>query len=240
MKRAFIRGLWGVYSHEDTITQRRFKMDNDINKVLKNKYQIPFTTYVFGSENERKLKDFGISDIKLIDKNSNPYNLSLYQYRHKLDILKLAMEDFDEIIYIDWDCEMKKSLPLEFWNIMGKREYVQANLQQYKVKKCLWRGQTDTRKLPNAGFLYIRDKNFPDEIIKFWEKSKGNSAEPPLAQAMDERSGGWVGMDKYWDLYEPDFCNLWQDSVYDKKKLKEKDQCFIHYQGIPSYRYLPK
>jgi hypothetical protein len=237
MKRAFIRGLWGVYSNENNVIERRYKMDADVKQTLENKHSPPSVTYVFGEENYNHLKDLGVEDLKLVDKNPDRYDLSENQYRHKLDILKIALEDYDEILFIDWDCQAKKPLPNDFWEVMGKKEYCQANLQQYKRKKCFWRGKHDTRKLPNAGFLYIRDKTFPDEIIKCWEANKGNSAEPPLARAMDDRSGGWVGKEKYWELYEPEFCNLWKFSAFTNEQIKSKRCHFLHYQGLPSYRY---
>jgi len=240
MKRAFIRGLWGIFSRENRVVERRYKMEYDINKTLKNPFTAPFVTYIFGEENYNHLRDrFSMDNLVLLDKDPHPYDLSSNQYRHKLDILKIAMEDYDEIVFIDWDCHAKKALPNDFWEVMGKKEYCQANLQQYKRRKCFWRGKKDTRKLPNAGFLYIRDKTFPDEIIECWEKKPGNSAEPPLARAMDRRSGGWMGQEKYWELHEPEFCNLWKYSSYTKKEINSKRVHFIHYQGLPSYRYAP-
>ena len=240
MKRAFIRGLWGVYSKENNLVKRRYKMDHDIKKTIKSKHAPPSITYVFGKDNYKYLKDLGVEDLKLVCDEPQMFNLTKYQYRHKLEIYKMAMEDYDEIIYIDWDCDPKYKLPNDFWDKMGKKGYIQANLQQYKRKKCLWRKE-DTRKVPNGGFLYIRDKDFPDEIIDCWEnKTKGDSDEPSIARAMDERSGGWIGSDEYWKHHEPMFCNLWQFSAYDRKKLKEKKGsiCFVHYQGLPSYRYV--
>jgi hypothetical protein len=237
MKRAFIRGLWGIYSNENSVVERRYKMDTDIKQTLKNKNSPPSVAYVFGKENYDHLKSLGVEDVKLLDESPNPHNLTKNQYRHKLDILKIALEDYDEIVYIDWDCQAKKPLPDDFWQTMGKKEYCQANLQQYKRKKCFWRGKRDVRKLPNAGFLYITDKSFPDEIIKCWEANPGNSAEPPLARAMDYRSDGWVGTDKYWELFEPEFCNLWKFSAFTNKEIKSKRIHFLHYQGLPSYRY---
>ena len=189
------------------------------------------------------LKSLGVEGLKLVSKDPFAFNLSKHQYRHKIEIYKIAMEDYDEIVYIDWDCVTRRKIPDDFWEQMGKKEYCQANLQQYKRVKCRWRKGIDTRKLPNGGFLYIRDKKFPDEIIDCWEnKVKTNSDEPAIARAMDDRSGGWIGMDKYWELHEPIYCNLWNFSAYRKERLKQKkpNVCFIHHQGMPSGRYVKK
>jgi hypothetical protein len=242
MKRAFVRGLWGIYSTENALIERRYKMDADIKQTIKNKFSPPSVTYVYGQENFDHLKDLGVEGLKLVSKDPYAFNLTKHQYRHKLEIYRMAMEDYDEFIYIDWDCVTRKKVPEDFWKLMGQKEYCQANLQQYKRKKCTWRGKTDSRKVPNGGFLYIRDKKLPDEIINCWEKkTKGNSDEPAIARAIDDRNNGWMGMDKYWDLHEPMFCNLWKFSAYKKDKLRLKDNvCFLHYQGLPSYRYVKK
>jgi len=244
MKGVFVRGLWGIYAQTNELVKRRYKMDADIKETLGNRYAPPFVTYVYGDENYKYLRDLGVKkkDLKLISKDPYKFNLSKEQYRHKLEIYKLAMEDYGEFIYIDWDVVAKKELPNNFWELMGRKEYVQANLQQYKRRKCQWR-KVESRKVPNGGFLYIRDKDFPDEIIDCWEnKTKGNSDEPAIARAMDDRFGGWMGMKHYWKNHEPMFCNLWKYSAFDKDYLKHKrgSVCFIHNQGLPSYRYVKK
>jgi len=241
MKRAFIRGLWGIYSKKDDLIKRRYKMDYDVKNTVRNKFSPPSVTYVYGQENFDHLKSLGVEDLKLVSKDPFAFNLSKHQYRHKLEIYKMAMEEYDEIIYIDWDCAAKRKLPNDLWDQMGKKDYCQANLQQYKRIQCRWRKGKDTRKLPNGGFLYIRDKKFPDEIIDCWEnKVKGNSDEPAIARAMDIRSGGWMGPEKYWELHEPIYCNLWSFSAFNKAYLKQKKKnlCFVHYQGMPSARYV--
>lgn len=242
MKRAFIRGLWGVYERGNDLIERRFKMDYDIKNTVKNKYSPASITYVYGEDNFKHLKSMGIEDLILVSKDPYQFDLKTHQYRHKIELYKIAMEEYDEIIYIDWDCTATKKLPVDFWDSFGKKEYCQANLQQYKRRKCNWR-KKDTRKLPNGGFLYIRDKAFTDEIIDCWEnRIKTNSDEPAIARAMDLRSGGWMGTEKYWELHEPIHCNLWSFSAFGNKYLKEKkkDICFIHNQGRPSSRYVSR
>jgi len=238
-KRAFVRGLWGIYSQENFIIERRYKMDYDIRLTIANKFSPPSVTYVFGLENFKYLKGLGLEDVRMVSADPNPYDLTGEQFRHKLDIFKYAMEDFDEILFVDWDCVSKKKVPADTWERMGKKEFCQANLQQYRRRKCHWRGNQDSRKLPNAGFVYCREKDFPDEIIKCWERDPQPSSEPPLARAMDERMGGWVGMEKYWDLYEPDFCNIHRFSPYSKELIDSKDICFYHAQGAKSRKYVP-
>ena len=39
----------------------------------------------------------------LIDSEAIKYDMTNQLYRHKLDVLNVAMLDYDEIIYLDWD-----------------------------------------------------------------------------------------------------------------------------------------
>ena len=231
MKRAFIRALWGIYDDSNRLLARRKRMDSDMRGIKKNRFNEPFIVYVFGKDNYKHALTFGFNCV-LVDENPSPFDLLTEQYRHKLEILKYAMEEdgYDEIMFVDWDCIPNKKIPVDFWDVMGKKEIIQANLQLYKRRKATWR-EKDMRKIPNAGFLYLRDKSLPSKIIEKWEEIHGPSAEPPLAKLTDEMTGGWQGIDKYWELFEPDFCNLHKMSVYPQEKIDTKNVCFKHFQG---------
>ena len=114
---------------------------------------------------------------------------------------------------------------------MSKKDSFQANLQVYHRKKCKWRND-DVRKVPNGGFLYIRDKKIPALGIKYWEELGGpDNDEPAWAKMTDEMMGGWQGADKYWEKHEAMCCNLHRNSAYDLQRIASKDICFLHYQG---------
>lgn len=254
MKRAFIRALWGVYSKDpssadviNSLSQkhslkkihgflsRRNKIDRDMFKTFRNGFSEPFIVYAFGQNNFDKAKAYKF-DVKLIDKNPAPFSLVTEIYRNKLEILKYAMEvdGYDEIVFLDWDCKPQKKLPVDFWDIMGKKETIQANLMTYCRVKCRWRKE-DRRKVPNGGFLYIRDKSIPAKAIKYWGtlRDKDND-EPAYALLTDAMMGGWKGVDTYWKLFEPEFCNLIKCSSYPIDLLHQKNQCFIHSIQVPS------
>ena len=229
-----MRALWGIYDNSNRMIKRRYQMDKDMSKIKANQFNEPFVVYVYGKENYEMAKAKGF-DCILVDENPAPFDLVKEQYRHKLELINYAMQNdgYDEMVFLDWDCVPQKKLPEDFWQVLGKKEIIQCNLQQYHRRKCLWRGKKDTRKLPNAGFVYLRGKQVAEDILKAWDtrRCKGPSAEPAIALVMDEMSDGWQGMEKYWDLYEPDFCNLWKCSVYPKDRLDTKNVSFIHYQG---------
>ena len=52
--------------------------------------------------------------------------------------------------------------------------------------------------------------------------------EPAMAKMTDDMVGGWKGIDTYWELFEPDFCNVRRKSAYSEDKLATKRVRFLH------------
>jgi len=235
MKRGFIRGTWGKYDNSHRILARRSKIDGDMARISNCKFNEPFVVYVMGEDNLRRMQDRGFNCV-LMHKEPFMFDLIKYQYRHKMEIMRYAMEvdGYDEIVWLDWDCVPQKKLLPNFWEECSKREPFQACLQIYFKKKCPWRS-IDQRKVPNGGFLYIRDKTIPSRAIKIWEAFRGDkdNDEPAYAKMTDEMAGNWTNTEanlkKYWDNFEPAFCNLHRGSPYPKEQLSTKDVYFIHY-----------
>lgn len=248
MKRTFVRGIWGDIT---TNGLRDGKIRKDIDAIKANQYNEDFVVYVFGTETYEMLTAEGF-DCRLIDESPVRYDMKKQLYRHKLDIVDEAMEDFDEIVFLDWDCVPTAPLPDDFWDSMGKKAPFQANLFQYRTKKCLWRKE-DLRKVCNGGFLYLRDKQISEAFInnynelsewvdkqrvareaqgkklRFREEALIFDDEPAITKWIDDDMGGWKGVDDYWDKYEPDFCNVKKKSAYTKEKLDTKRECFLHW-----------
>jgi transposase len=73
MKRAFIRGVWGIYDNSNRLLARRSKIDNDIDRILKNKfngiYYIPYQPQGFNSRTNfsKSFIAFYPNQIKLAD-----------------------------------------------------------------------------------------------------------------------------------------------------------------------------
>jgi len=229
MKRGFVRAVWGVYDNTHRITRRRYRIDKDMRRMKRNKWMPPFVVYVFGKDNYERVSKFGWETV-LLDDDPAPFNLIAHQYRNKLEILKRVIGDYDEMVYLDWDCLPVKPLPDNFWEKMGEKREFQANLQLYHRRKCPWR-KAEQRKVPNGGFMYFRDKTLPERAIKYWEMVRQDNDEPAWARLTDELMGGWKGIDTYWDLFEPEFCNLHKSYPYPEEQVKGKNSVFIHYQG---------
>lgn len=248
IKRTFIRGIWGDIS---TNGIRNGKMGKDIQAIKNNSYNSPFVVVVFGEENQQVLQKEGFETL-LIDPNPIRYDMATQLYRHKLDILQHALEFYDEIVFLDWDCIPTAPLPDDFWDEMAKKAPFQANLFQYLTKKCLWRDK-DWRKVCNGGFLYIREPQIATDFItiynqlaekvlqikkireqqgktlRFREKCILFDDEPAFSKWVDDYLGGWQGAEKYWELFEPVFCNLRKKSVFPPELLKTKRECFAHW-----------
>ena len=236
--KAFVRGLWGIYDNSHRITNRRYKIDSDIQKILANKCNEPFIVYVMGRLNYEQLLKTGIESyghkVKLISEEPAMFDVIKYVYRNKLEIIKYAMESdgFDEIVYLDWDCIPQKKIPVDFWETLRNKNVFLACLQTYKNLKCPWRVEYwDQRKVPNGGWVYFGDKTIPSECIKLWEEvGMPDNDEISYARWVDNKMGGWKGDQYFWDNFETPYCNLHRMSTHGQKIL-QKDICFKHFQG---------
>ena len=232
MKRAFVRAVWGNYDDSHRITRRRGMIDDWVGFTRDNPYVSDFITYVFGKKNFDILGEAGINCV-LIDDEPLVFDATREQYRHKLEVFRYAMEDdgIDEMVFLDWDVVPTKRLPCDFWERSREKSTIQACLQQYRRPKCPWRVNGDIRKVANGGFVYMADKSMPSRIIKNWNDIKGNSMEPPVSKLIDEMSGGWKGIDHYWQNFEAEFCVIHHFSVFPNVDRYAKDECFVHFQG---------
>ena len=246
MKKTFIREVWGEGFDVGKDAFRGGKLYNDIISVVNNDKEPEFLCYVFGKQNFDALKKLNVNCV-LVDQEPVRWSMEKELYRHKLEIFKIAMEENDEIVFLDWDCGAVKECSELMWDVLGKKESLQAPLMSYRTKKCLWRKE-EIRKVPNAGFVYIRDNTIPAKLISIWEefgeyleKRKKEKRpirfreqclvfqeEPAMAKFIDDMMGGWIGIDKYWDLFEPMVCNLSKNSPFNKDMLNSKDIHFIH------------
>jgi hypothetical protein len=232
--RSFIRGLWGVHDNPDRYYQRRHKMDNDIKFMKHFKYNEPFRTYVFGEDNYKYLVDQGF-DCRLVDKKPIAWDMEKEQFRHKLECFKQGMDDFDEVVFLDWDCLPIKALPDDFWDVLRAKGPFQAILRGYKRRKAMWR-KVDQRKIPCASFVYINDPKIPQEMNEYWEElGRPWSEEVVMMRYMERMQDGWKGPEAYWEQFEPDFFVLGEGRVFDQELLDTKNKCFHHF-NAPAVR----
>jgi hypothetical protein len=171
----FIRGLWGDF---DELTPSPI-----YNEMV----------YVWGEKNHQKLIDRGF-DCKLVSNENKVYLNEDEKFKHKLDCLKYGMDDFNRVIFLDWDIKSIKpidekfyshfddsdfmlptySYPKEFLNLCdffdgNQGEWV--NTQINEMIKCGW-SLGDNIILPNAGFMYCSNKNIPEKLIEISQEMK--------------------------------------------------------------------
>ena len=241
-RRGFVRCLWGVPSKA---YRRNSKVVNlDIEFIKYNTMDQPFTTYVFGKNNYKMLEDHGFQNCKLVSDDVSLWHWKdikskkIDQYGHKLKTLEMASKDFDEFIFLDWDCMPVISLPETFWDSFSSKSSVQAHLRSYAMKEkwikrkgAIWR-EKNVNIRPCASFIYIKGKEIAEKIYNTWLEDKSASDEKALAIVTDEMMGGWQGVEKYWEFFEPNCFMLFRDDVrrpcYKKELLKEKDLMFMH------------
>lgn len=242
-KRGFIHALWGIHEHEGRrFYKRRTKQDDDIRLKLKSPYNEPFRVYVFGEDNYAMTQELGFDSV-LIDKRPIIWDMDTEQFRHKLEVFDKAMEDFDEIVFLDWDTIPVKPIPDNFWEKMEEKASFQSPLIYYRRRKALWRGKTDSRKLSSASFVYLRDKSISEGFIKTWEDmGRPWSEELAMSKHIDKINGGWKGMDYYWENHEPHWFALptkyW---CYTPDQYRnEKERIFHHFDANESEPLLKK
>jgi hypothetical protein len=138
-------------------------------------------------------------------------------WRYKLDVYKYAMQDFDEIVYLDWDCNLIANLNENFWDDLGKKDVIQGCLYRWRKAVCKWRDiRHDQSYIINNGFLYIRDKTIPQNIINEWEKRKTKNDEEITSFYIDKVAGGWKGETFWKEHFEPECCQLLIAPVFQK------------------------
>lgn len=232
MKTGFIRILWGIQEYEgrSRYYRRRTKINNDIDLVLHNKYCPAFKVYVFGKDNYSYLIDKGF-DCKLIDDKPIVWDIDTQQFRHKFEAFKVASEDFDKFVFVDWDMMFVKPVPDYFWNKLALRQPFQAIMRVYHRKKAMWR-KRGWRTIPCGSFVYIGNKELPLKLIDCWEKlGKPWGEEVVFAKYTEEAMGGFTGtaedLEKYWNMFEPPFFSL--QNIFSPQKMATKDLVIAHY-----------
>jgi hypothetical protein len=244
MKRSFIRVLWGdadldinnteyishvkregIYMPNEHNLLRRKKIAGNIKRAMAVKHIESFVVYAFGKNNKKCMDDIGVPCV-LVD--NEPYRHRVFG--HKIEAIKWAMEDYDEIVLMDWDTKPAKKLPINFWDELNKKEVFQASLWKHRTPKINHRDTLNANQItPGGGFIYVRDKDVPSKLIDFYQNAPNKwSEQPAYALLTDEMMGGWKGIDAYWKLFEPE-CYRTKKSPYRWLPDKYfKDPCFVN------------
>lgn len=231
MKCGFIRTLWGRYDHQnELISKYRGRVDRDISKIIKNKYEPKFTVFVMGKDNFNYLSQMGLNCV-LVNEEPYVWNNVKRNWLNKIECMKFAMEQsgYDEIVYLDWDCVAFRAIPDNFWDVLNQKESIQTALYRCPINILNFRKGSDNKKPSAGGFVYIRDKTIPSKLLKLENSGMSNKwlDEVYYASLIDEMSGGWKGERYYWEHFEPEWIKA-EHSVFDKHPDLNKKPCFVH------------
>jgi hypothetical protein len=243
MTKSFTRVFWGSQDREQIINSfkemgqelsddqvthlsaRNKKSCTDIEKQLA--YEFPlnnFVTYVYGVSNKEYFDKLGINNVLI---HKNPYALPpKYAYTHKLKAFDAMMQDFDEIVFLDWDTKLATEIPVDFWDKLNQKDIFQASLWKYTTPKINHRSGIENKFCPAAGFVYMRDKSIPKRLMELWATAPNKwSPEPSFALLTDELMGGWKGIEEYFKRFEPE-CYRCKKSPYSKEM--KASPCFVN------------
>jgi len=250
MKRALVRILYGEPNNpKHDFNNSRSQVDKDILNCLANEKSSEFVAYCFGKYNYDFLKQAGCKKIVLASDNPWIDGEVPFSFMNKIHGFKYAMEDYDEVVFLDWDTSQVRGLPTDFWEVLGKKEVVQAPLVMYPTKKAIlpwrrFRPDKANRIVSNSSFLYMRDKSIPCKLLKMKEDldlnkniytygklkdyninaTKQWNDEVYLSRYMDDICGGWDGVWKYFYLFEP----KWSKARWSCFKNTKSEICFNH------------
>ena len=172
--KAFVRVLWG---DPNVVDSRVHKVREDIRRAAARTHQIPAITYVYGRDNYEFVVDHGF-EARLVSTDSPWGSGALTQrgWRTKVEGLRVALRDFSEVVFLDWDIWAMRpiDLPVIFDRLATKSAF-QANLFQYRRRKVRWRQRIDgvepsPRKIPSAAFVYCREPFIIQRICEIMDE----------------------------------------------------------------------
>jgi len=227
MSSSFIRGLWGVpdFNTTDTLLRIRAGIADELINWKAYCPSVPFKTYAYGKDNCEVLAFLGIDYVKLSDEPVI-WDNSKYMHRHKIEIVRKALDDFNEIVWLDWDCQQRMKIPTNFWEKASEGQPFLACLKRQKCRHCRWRTERENQKFfPSGGVMYMRGKETADHAIDCWLQTGMNpNDEIAYAKMSDELLGGWQGPDAYSTNFEPLWattrkCGWCSPEIVAKKKI---------------------
>lgn len=241
----FIRAYWG---NLDNFNQRH---KYEIIKVSKSQ-NLNEVVFVWGAENYKFIQSLGLH-CELVSNEPTQYgNDYLYdsdKYMiHKLIAIKLGIEMFSEVIFLDWDCKQLKSIDNKFyelikeadseiqmplyvyptdylkillndWKDISQKEKQYITKQQYYLEKYNYSWNANF-VTPNAGFIFCSNPNIMDELININETEKIGIASEEMAMVVYSKRN-CKSLTDYIKRYEPVVCNAKFDDHFNQKELND-------------------
>lgn len=209
----FIKALWG---DQDSRNYGRVKdaVSNYAAAPERSMESGNCVVYCFGSGNQKLVSDIGLETRLLDDCHEPHWYGSGPNWTHKVDAIAAGIEEFGEVIWMDWDMRQLEPLDDKFWKEVRGRGPFQSGLTRYRRAYANWRGRHEDRNcLPGGGWLYFCGGDFTENLIdliyKFLPRTKNRKGEYhyhdeyAMAMAIEEIHGGWKGVDWWNENYQP-------------------------------------
>jgi hypothetical protein len=245
----FIRAFWG------DLTTEHQKFIGEIRKCATNK-SLNEIVYVWGETNNKFIKSLGY-DTVMVSKDSTEVGaetiLDPMFWFHKYKAIQLALNDFDDIIFMDWDVDYIKPVDDVFYEkIKEKNSKLQIPLYTFPTEGYLdyafmrspklndnWKEYTKLHYgslkesgyilnnylcVPCSCFIYCSDIKILNEFYELYDKTKTFSDEGVW--------GFWAKQNHSLDEFilncEPSVCNAKYDWHYNQKEFNEHMNTIIN------------
>ena len=222
MNGAIIRVIWGgpVKGRPD---ERWEKIWDDVRACREREDPDTFSVYVYGKENFRRLKEMGFSYVYIVDPRPYPRWIDHHRqgdgwiarpWRYKIELIRQAVLDYDQIIFCDWDVE--RHVPIHHaFAAVDDRPYL-LTLMRYSQIRDLW-GKTQHRSWKeriyhpqnlcvSGCWMYLKGTDWIDSVLKRMPTEpvdRVDDEEMALShQIRDQHGGKWPGERTWLRRYE--------------------------------------
>ena len=203
MKRAIISGMWGLDGSGHGIRKpgslyQQAKEALTTNKAIDK-------LYVLGKDNARILKDMGYS-VALIDSDpvgeiyAGVHFPTQFLWGNKMLLIRQALEDYDEVSWVDFDIVLQKPLPYNYWQQLGMGPPFQfpLTIQRSTKRAASWRHDTPNAKnlVCGGGYMYFRkeERDLIEDNIEIHKNQPRWTGQKTMSKVFDKRNNGWIGV----------------------------------------------
>lgn len=121
MKRAFIYALWKD-SNDPTRWEKKILGRNLPQAARHRETLSPSVVYCWGHENQGQAQRHGFETVLVEDNPSVWGTQGESMWRHKMEAWRLALQEHDEIVFLDIDVYPKQEVPEDFGTDLEKRD----------------------------------------------------------------------------------------------------------------------
>lgn len=247
----FIRALWGDISHHNY--RHKFEIERA------SRHPLNEIVFVWGEDNEIFLNKLGYETIKISNEQFE-YGEKYFEqsdtfFVHKLMAIKYGLEDYGEIIFLDWDTIQQKDIDDNFFDLLKcknvefqiplytfPQNYIKKVLDEWKDiddidKKYLFKHDkvldlynykwNEERCVVNTSFVYCNSVSWINKIISInnSECKEIISDETPVMKYVLDNI---ENLENYIKLYEPLVCDAKFDNHFNQKQFKDYMKTYIN------------